>query len=545
MTIRVLKYLVLLAFALLIAAISSFWFSDPSFREKDVVLELEGPTQVSSGEEVAYKFKYKNQTRSVLRNLDFTFSYPDGATVLIEGQAKENYTEDFEIEKLAPGEKGEKEFKVFLIGEKGNIKIAKINVLFNADSLTSSFEKSTSLSTTIVSTPITLTLVALPNIISGDATDYILDYRNESSEDASDLIIEFDYPDGFSYRSFSPNPESGNNIWLIKSLRKGSGGRISVGGILNGQEGDHKIVSAKLKRKIGGEYVDYQKASADTVISNPLLGLEVFVNNSSDYSASLGEKLSYSIKYKNNSNENLSNLNLVVKLEGDMFDFSGLDTQGGLFDDSSKTIIWNSSVTPVFANLSPNTNGQVNFNINLKPFFSSSVPGASQDKFVKVSIKLGTLNVPSGIDGNEISISASAIARIGIQPIFNQFTEYNKEDKSFTVYWQLTNPGNEAENVKVTTKLPSGIEWVNISKATEVQVAPAFNSSSSEVSWDLGKLPSGTGIFTPKYEASFVVKTKEPLGNDPVLILESSQFVARDSFTKQDIIINKSSLNSN
>ena len=387
MTIRVLKYFVLLALALLIVAISSFWFSGPSFREKDVILGLEGLTQVTSGEEVVYKFKYENQTRSTLHNLSFTFSYPDGSTVLVGGQAKKNYSEDFKVEELASGEKGEREFKAFLIGERGNIKVAKITVLFSAGSLTSSFEKSVSFSTTIVSTPITLTLVAPPNIISGGLADYILDYRNESDEDASDLIIEFDYPDGFGHKNFNPNPDSGNNTWLIKSLRRGSGGRIMIGGILTGQEGEHKMVSAKLKRKIGTDYVDYQNTSADTVISNPLLGLEVVVNNLSDYSASLGERLNYSIKYKNNSKENLMDLNLSVKLEGDMFDLLRLDTQGGLFDISNKTITWNSSVVSAFANLSPDTDGQINFNVNLRSSFPSSVSGSSQDKFVKVSAK--------------------------------------------------------------------------------------------------------------------------------------------------------------
>src|SRR3989344_5792717 len=103
MTNRVLKYLVLLAFGLLIVAISSFWFSGTSFKESDVVLELEGPTQVSSGEEVIYKLKYENKTRSTLHDLNFVFFYPEGSKVLTEGGIKEDHIEDFKIEELSPG----------------------------------------------------------------------------------------------------------------------------------------------------------------------------------------------------------------------------------------------------------------------------------------------------------------------------------------------------------------------------------------------------------------------------------------------------------
>ena len=81
---KILKYLILLAFVLLIAAISSFWFSGPSFREKDVVFELDGPTQITSGEEVVYKLKYANETRSTLYDLEFDFLYPEGSVVLID-----------------------------------------------------------------------------------------------------------------------------------------------------------------------------------------------------------------------------------------------------------------------------------------------------------------------------------------------------------------------------------------------------------------------------------------------------------------------------
>src|SRR3989344_3163243 len=275
---KVLKYLILLALALLIVAISSFWFSGASFKESDVVLELEGPTQISSGDEVVYKLKYENKTRSTLYDLNFVFFYPEGSTIVTNNGVKEDQIEDFSIEKLSPGESGEKEFSAFLIGEKGSIKAAKIILSFRAGDLRSSFEKTTSFSTTIISTPISLTLAAPPSVVPGADLQYILDYRNESGENMSDLILELDYPDGFTPKIFNPSPDNGNNGWSIKSLKEGDGGRITINGSLDGPEGESKIVSARLRQKVGGTYVDYQKVSAATVISNPMLGLSVFVN---------------------------------------------------------------------------------------------------------------------------------------------------------------------------------------------------------------------------------------------------------------------------
>src|SRR3989344_8875650 len=363
---KILKYLILLAFVLLIAAISSFWFSGPSFREKDVVFELDGPTQITSGEEVVYKLKYANETRSTLYDLEFDFLYPEGSVVLIDGKIFEDYSEDFKIDELASGEKGEKEFRAFLIGEKGSIKVTKAIFSFRSGNLSSTFEKNTTLSTTITNAPITITLVAPPSTVSGAGIQYIVDYRNTSGEDASDLVLELDYPDGFTPREFYPTPTSGNNTWRIENLKKGGGNRITVSGIIKGNEGESKIVSVKLKRKISGEYVDYQKSSAVTVISNPVFGLEVLVNGTTDYSASLGDRLNYTIKYSNNSNITFFDMNLTVKLEGDTFDYTNLDTRGGFFDDTTKTITWNTSVISDFGNFSPSMKGQTNFSLGLK-----------------------------------------------------------------------------------------------------------------------------------------------------------------------------------
>lgn len=557
---NVLKYLILLAFVLLIVAISSFWVSGPSFREKDVVFELDGPIQVAAGEEVTYKLTYANNTRSSLHDINITFFYPEGSTVILDGKVEEDHIEDFKIEELSPGETGEKEFRAFLVGERGNIKVAKVTISFKAGNLTSLFEKNISFSTTIVSTPIALTLVAPPSIVSGATVQYILDYRNESEEDATDLILEFDYPDGFSPKNFEPAPASGNNSWLVKSLKKGSGGRISITGTLIGKEGESKVVSAKLKRKVGGKYVDYQKASAVTVISNPVLSLDIVVNNSTDYSASLGDRLAYSVKYKNNSNIVLSGMNLVVKFEGDMYDLANLDTRGGLFDDATKTITWNSSSIPEFGNFFPNTTGQINFYAAIKSSFPSVVTGSSQDRFVKLTAKFGTPNVPTGFEGDELAVSTSLVTKIGTQPTINQSAYYNDpnfgslgplpprvgEETAFTIHWQLGNPGNDIENVKVVTRLPAGVQWNNMVKATDGQPVPTFNPNSNEVTWNLGRLPYGTGVSTPKYEASFQVKIKPSSlqkGN-VVPLVESVKFTGTDSFTKQDIIINKGGLTS-
>lgn len=553
---QLLKWLVLLALLLAIVSFLSFWFGSPSFSESGVKLEIEGLTQALVGDEIVYKLKYSNTTKLDLNNMTFKFTYPDDSVVLQDGIVAKYLSETFTVDQLSPGQSAEKEFKAFLVGDRGNIKTAKAELSYGAGNLRTAFQKSTSSSTTIIGLPISLTLSAPPNSVPGQVVNYVLDYRNESNDDIYDLRLEFDYPEGFSVQKSTPLANAGNYVWIVPALKKGNGGRISIIGSLNGKEGETKNVSVALKRKIGNQYINYEKVETSSVIANPLLGVEILVNDSSDYSAFAGDDLNYVIKYLNNSNYNLIGLNLMIKLEGEMYDISSLDTKGGYYDNSSGTIMWNVSTISDFANLAPNKKGQVSFRIKLKNSIPSGATG-SKNLFVRVSGRLSTPNVPSDVGGDEIFAESGLVTKISTQPTLKQTVYYNDpafgssgplppevgKETSFTVHWQITNPGNDMSGVKISGKLPAGVNWKNIVSVGSGQPEPTFNANTSEVVWNLGVLPQGVGVTGAKYEASFQISIKPSTNQkgSPVLLIKDSKLSGVDTFTKQNIIVGPAS----
>jgi hypothetical protein len=557
----ILKYLVLVMLILATLVISSFFFGSSSFKDSDVLLEIKAPSQASSGDELVYEITYSNRTRTELKDLDILFFYPESSTVIRNGRPETPSTETFNVNSLLPGESGKQEIKVYLVGNRGDIKNAKVDMTFKAGSLRSSFEKSAAAATTITNVPVSLTLVAPPNATSGQDINYILDYRNETDDDINDLRLEFAYPDEFVPQSFNPDSSQGNNVWDVRTLRRGAGSRITISGIITGNQGESKIMTMKLKRKVGDQYVDYEKTSVTTSISSPLLGVNVFVNNSPDYSANIGEKLDYVIKFQNNSNYNLFGLTMTVKMEGDMYDFSTINVVNGLFDDSSKTAFWNAGTRQDFATFTPGNKGEVVFSIKLKPFFTTSVPGASRDKFVKATVEFSTPNVPQGIDGDKVSTTSTVITRISGQPSFNQLMYVNDADfgalgpfppkagqeTALTVRWQISNPGNDVSNAEVSAVLPPGVIWMNNVKTGPGQPVPVYNPNTSTILWKIGTLPFGVGMGSPKYETAFQVKIRPATTQieREIEVLKNTRFSGVDSFTKQNVIINKDLLDSN
>ncbi|MEX2090707.1 MAG: hypothetical protein WD989_01070 [Candidatus Paceibacterota bacterium] len=547
-----LKWLVLLALLLLIVSFVSFWFGRPSFSESGVVFKIEGPNQVSVGDEVVYKLTLGNESRVDLNGMKLKFTYPDDSVVMKDGSLVTDLSQEFDLEDLLPGQKSETELKAFLVGDKGNIKTAKAELSFRAGDLRTEFQKETSFSTTIVSLPVSLTLVAPPNTVPGQALNYILDYRNESGADISDLLFEFDYPDGFVFQKSSPLPSRGNNVWTLPILKRSTGGRINIQGVLTGREGEIKKVSVVLKRKIADQYVNYEKAEVSTNIASSLLGVEVLVNDSVNYSSFPGDDLNYTIKYSNVSNFNLIGLSLAVRLDGQMYDFSSLDTKGGFFDNSNRTIIWNAGSVSDFANLPPSKKGQVQFRVKLKKDVPLGISG-SNNLFVQATANLNTPNVPSGVGGDEVSTQNILTTKITSQPIIKQLIYYNDpafgstgplppevgKDTYFMVHWQIINPGNDMNSVRLSGVLPPGVIWENATSVTVGQSEPIFNSNTSEVIWNLGVLPSGIGMIGDRYEASFRIKIK-PSSNQlgsVVTLVKNVKFTATDSFTKQNLVL--------
>ena len=558
---KTLIWLVVVAVVLGIVSALLFFFGGSSFSEGGVSLALDGPTQASVGDEVTYKVRYENNTKTTLHRPKLSFSYPANAVIIKDGtiQSHSGNVVETDEQDLPPGAFQEKEFRAFLVGDKGNIKIAKVRLSFDAGDIKSPFEKDAQLATTITDIPVSLSLIGPPDSTSGQSVSYIVDYRNQSADDISGLQITVSYPDGFRQTKITPAASAGNNVWDMPLVKKGAGGRITIQGALSGREGESKVIEVSLKKRIDDGYINYYKSSVSTIISSPLLSLTTTVNGSPGYISHPGDTLQYAIRYSNNSNFTLTGLTLSAKLEGAMYDFASLDPKGGFYNSSERTISWNSTAVSDFNSLPPRASGTVNFTVKLKP---SSSGGSSSNLFARALIQLSTPNVPDTVSADQIVVADDVITKITSQPTFRQTVYYNDpafgssglmppqvgKETVFTIHWLLTNPGNSLNNAKITATLPQGVSWKNVISVGAGQPQPSYNKNTSQVSWSLGTLPSGVGIAgTAGYELAFQVGLK-PSSTQvglPAPILNGVSLSGVDSFTQQNIVVNNYDLTTN
>ncbi len=412
---RILKPLIIFGIALAILATVLFLFLRNPFNIQGMEFKLEGQSEASAGEELVYKIRYKNNTGTEFEKIRLSFFYPPESIILREGGASDVLSERIDINNLKPQEEGQLELRLFLVGNKGDTKTAKAIISFKPLNIRSEFQKEATLATTITSVPVSLTLSAPPNAAPGQKISYILDYRNESGNDISNARFEFTYPNNFSPKLFLPPPSVGTTIWDISKLKKGQGERIKIEGVISGNEGESKTVSAALRMKINNTFITYEKADSSTVLAKSPLELTIKVNNLENYISFPGDQLEYVIDFKNNTSQDLSGINISARLLGPMFDISTLSSDG-VFDDQTKSISWNASLNQQLGTLRASENGQLTFRIKINDSFPQSGLG-SKDFFVKVVVRGSASSIPQGFaEGEEITAENEIVTRLSQLP---------------------------------------------------------------------------------------------------------------------------------
>ncbi len=544
---------VIIMFVIVVAGVGVYFgfFGHSSFSEASVDFKIGGPSEISSGALVTYRITYANNNRIALHNTKLIVIYPLDSIPVKDGNISNVNNENIELGNLAAGQSGEKSITVYIIGDRGNIKTAKGTLSYTPQGLQSTFQKQVLVSTTITSLDVPLSIVAPPLIIDGQGLDYIIDYRNQSQQDFTDLRLKIKYPQGYQVTSAVPGPTSGQDTWDLPILKQGSGSRITIQGNIRGPEKESKIAYLILQKKIttptGDIYVDFEKTEADSVIASSFLSMSLSVNDSTNYTAHLGDNLKYQITFSNNSKVDITGLNLTAVLDGQMFDQSSV-TSSAFFDSRTNTITWDPSTLTELILLHPGQSAKASFTVKIKNNFTSS---GSASSLIKVKVHLETPNVPQELATDKLAIDNQLVTRISSAPTFDQKVLINdgmfgsngpippkvNSKTYFDIRWTLINPVNDISQAKVTATLAPGITWENQTKSTSTQPVPIFNPKTNSIIWDLSTLPGGTGLSFPKYETNFRISITPSVNqvNQNPFLLKNIKFEGTDAFTGEKI----------
>jgi len=519
-----------------------YYWTWSSFDKTWVNLNISGPERISSGENVIYLVKYKNNTKVSLDAAQLTFYWPDNSL-----PDKGNLVESASLGSIAPGEEREIEFRGKVMGQKNSREEIKASLSYQPAKVNSRLENMVVFQTEIIFVPLILNFDLPERTIGGQQITVALNYLNDSDSSFDNLIIKIEYPEGFKVSSSFPQPQE--NIWQIGTLESKQEGKILVTGIIDGQRGDSKVFRAYLGVLRDKDFVAYADAVKSSQISLPILLLEQTVNNSKDYLANAGDSLEFKIKYQNNSSLAIPAVKITAKLDSSALDFTTLNLQEkGNFNSNDSLITWDQTNNSDLEMLNPGKSGEVIFmvkvkdNLPIKNFNDKNFTITSIARSDSASLPLALINqqVSDTVEmttkiNSKLTIDAKGYFQDSLLPNSGPLPPTVGKTTTYTIYWQITNSSNDVDNVEVSAALPSYVEWVNQFKPTSSNFK--YDTLNRKITWEIGKLPSGTGILTPvKYVAFQIAFTPSVTQiNQVVEVMKQSIISGKDSFTGADL----------
>lgn len=533
------NYIIIIAVVIIALGAFGFWLYQKNSYSKEILkLEILAPNEVELAQEIEYTVKYKNNGNTRLESARLIFEYPKYSLT----SENEPLRKELILDDIYPGQEQTFTFKARLLGNEGELKKARAWLNYQPKNLTARYESETSHTAQIKSVPLTLEFDLPSKIDSGKEISFELNYFSNVGYPLSNLGIKIEYPSDFEFESSSPKSLE-ETEWEIGLLNRAEGGRIAISGNLKGEVGEQKQFKAQLGSWQDGEFIVLKETIRAVQIVTPSLYISQQINNSPQYVATAGDTLHYEIYFKNIGNDAFSNLFLVARLEGDIFDFATLKAPLGDFESGDNSIIFDWRRVSSLQFLDAREEGKVEFWIDLKedwaitnvneknPVLKNKVfLSQAQEEFVtKVNSKIEIIQ--KGYYQDEVFGNSGPIP-----PVAGNQTTY-------TVIWQAKNCYNDVKNVKVKATLANNARLTGniFPEGTSL----TFDTGSRELVWDLENLDAGKGVLGAGPSVAFQIAfTPDSFqqGTTPQLIGEAV-ITGEDQFTGLTVNGNSSSVN--
>ena len=549
-------FLGLLAVVLIVEGIivATKYFS----RESSIDISFSAPSNVLVADPFELKVNYKNDSPNLLRGATLILELPEDMKSLTDS-AQDLFVKR-ELGDLGTGSSNTQTFLLVALGNPNRIDNFKATLQYSLPGFGSRFEKTTTQNLNINGTALSYNTILPQNVISGDEFVFEIDYFNNTNQTLTSSKLQAFYPFGFDFISASIEPAEGNNLWTLGDLPSKSNGKLLIKGTLIGQVGSFYEFGSQLSITVQNQLINLDKKTAGVTIQTSPLKLAIFVNGASDYTADLNEMLEYRIDYQNNTAIGLEEAIIKVKLDSALIDLTSI-MSNGYFDSASKQIIWNAGNTPELRLINRGTSGSVTFKIRLKNAYP--IKRLSDKNFVvKVQVQMESPSVPPDTSSQKTmavveinsrvagkaDLLVSAFFRDAASGIVNKGTLPLQVGKgtNFTIHWKIINYSNDLSNITIKSILPQGISWTGIIGGNYGDSAPTYNERTSEVIWQIPKLPATTGVVLPAREAIFqiaAVPSSNQIGGY-MKLLEKTEFSAKDDFTGQEISFTIDPINS-
>lgn len=536
------------------------WWVKNAFHQDRVSISFEGPKEIDSTQQTKYVIHYANNNRVTLKDVQLELKYSENF------QPSDNLnlkylspsTSRMSIGDIKPMTSGQVELKGTFYAPKDTPVFVHGELSFTPSNGSSQLSMENQIGVNITAAPVFLSVIAPKDIVSGEDFEYLIDYKNMDIKSIADAQIRIDFPADFQLSSATPKPSEKSSYWYLGNLESNQGGKIVISGKMKGNSNEIKNAIVSLGH-VGDEnnFIVYNKQELATKVISPILIVQQKLKSNSGNVVTAGEMLKYEIAYYNSGDVALRDVIITAEINSKLLDFSKIKIPNGSYDGSTNLITWKASGVPGLANIGAKGGGTVDYEIPIK----SIIPVESEiDKNFTISsiAKIDSPDVLKNDGSNRIMSSNKLDLKLDSKVLFTTTGYYidkkiknlgpipmvTGSETTFALHWSVATISNDIADGVVTATLPSGVRWTN--KFFPVTEKIDYNERTNQISWKVGNVPAGTGVLLPRKEIVFQVGVT-PQANQiggPIMLLNKSNFTAKDTFVDRQVSIENEEKNS-
>ncbi len=521
---------------------------------EDLLLEIEGPQQVASGEEVEFTINYQNVSDLTLRNLELTLKYPIGLKInSVEPAASNALQTIWQLGDLPPGASGQVIIRGQIFADQPQTDSLSASLLYQPQNFSSDFIKQADHSLQIGESLFELDFVSPAVILPDTKTDFTIKWRRQGEVKKDKVYLQLlttkDFALSIDGRDLPSIIESDQNKiyeWELNSKKNQSD--LNFAGKFNADSKGERLFKLRVVSRDGVEDKLLQEKEFNLFISAEEILLTFSLNDDNPDQLPPGSDLSYLITIKNTSGQTLRNLTVTLQLTPEIIDWSFLQTPSEPRITDRGEIIILPDKTPILQELSKGeeveivVKTKVKSNISLPAKLKSSATvsiaevGGEKQESLSFSSPVITTTIVSPVN---FSAQAFYFDDEGVKIGNGAWPPQVGQSTEMIVKWFVRAQDKSLSNIKVEATLPAGIVWLGTDKVDQGSLF--YNSATRKIVWQINSLTPSSHDITASFRVAFT-PTVDQVGS-VVPILSTSVFTAQSS--SGDIYLTSPALDTN
>ena len=510
--------------------------------ELSISLRIDGPTEVSAGEEASYTVRYKNPSGTKLTNTSIVANYSSGFVNITSDEYESTSQQTADMQKTwstgdVSGTEGEVELIAKIIAPVASVQYLTIQFNYTPENFSSNFEKQETIEVTVKSSDLAYDITGPDIAFIDEEVEYKISFENTSEAAISNFRIGLEIPKSFTLgeTDTSFTTEQGQKrFWEIETLEPKQKQEIAFSGHFTRIDNESEKFKVELALKTGDAYWAQDTKEKIVIIeSKGNLSLDLLLNGSTESNAlALGEEMNFSLVYENQSGRDLENLTMTAQFTTTSIEVLDMDSIKDQFkgkqdtDENIFRITWGQNEIKNLAKLAAGEKGVLNFSINVRDreiltiLDSESLSELHIDTSVSLELKSkdAELKVVSNTFGNDIMSD--------LELLINS-TRLNQEpgDLEFEITWLVSNTIHEVKDLKITSSFSDPVIFDTV---ITVDAGEFTHDESGNVLWKLNRMPAN--LLEP-IQIIFRVRIPEEFKFSEHTILGETILIGTDTIT--------------